>query len=156
MHGYGVAEWIHQTSEDVLEGGRRRALSRAASTGVARPALCRMGHFGQQPPREVLLADRRGKKAVGARDRVLAAHVWRSRANSPNGLARAGGIHVFGVVNETWLRIRTLEAAAARSRSGRRSRVSPCRCGKKKTAVAELLERNPITPRAVNLGMPPI
>jgi PadR family transcriptional regulator PadR len=52
LHGYGVAEWIHDSSQDVLR----------VEEGALYPALHRLelrgGYIGQQSPREVLCADR--------------------------------------------------------------------------------------------------
>ena len=68
-HVIVCSEWIHQTSEDVLkveEGALYPALHRLES--CAKPTLLRMGHFRQQPPREVLFPDGGGPKEIGSRD----------------------------------------------------------------------------------------
>jgi hypothetical protein len=56
MHGYAIAQSIHQISEDMLRVGRR-ALSCAASAGSAGPAPLAMGSVREQSPGEVLQPD---------------------------------------------------------------------------------------------------
>jgi len=105
QHGYGVAEWIHATSEDILrveEGALYPALQ---PPGAARSARGRMGHFGKQPAREVLLAHGRRPQRAGARNRALAAFVRRRRANSANGI---GGMMISSWLNKTILRLKAL------------------------------------------------
>ena len=54
LHGYGVAEWIEQTSQQVLkveEGALYPALHRMELRGLLQGQV---GRFGKQPAREVL------------------------------------------------------------------------------------------------------
>ena len=53
MHGYAIAQFIQQASRDVLrveEGALYPALHRLEVRGLLH---VRVGHVGQQPPREV-------------------------------------------------------------------------------------------------------
>jgi putative ABC transport system permease protein len=56
------------------ESGGGCALSGAASSGIARPAGGRMGDFGEQPPRQILPADRFGTPSPGRRSGSLEPH----------------------------------------------------------------------------------
>src|ERR1700757_4836852 len=66
--------------------GRGRALSGPPPAGVEGPTGRGVGHFGEQPAGEVLLADSSGTQEVGGRSRILAAHVWGNRAGDADGV----------------------------------------------------------------------
>src|SRR5580704_5372849 len=103
--------------------GRRRALSGIAPVGVARPPVGGMGLVRQQPPRQILRADRRWPKAIGARDRILATHVGRSRTHLAD---RVGGRYAVTAAPRT---LATLAPSggpsSTRSRARRRNCISP-------------------------------
>ena len=70
MHGYGIARRIEQISEDALarEPGHRLSVPHpAGAEGLDRR---RVGHVGEQPPSEVLLALQSRPPAARRRDRA--------------------------------------------------------------------------------------
>jgi hypothetical protein len=80
MHGYGVAEWIHESSQDVLR----------VEEGALYPALHRLELRGLLSAQwgKILCVDGRREETAGAGDRVLAADVGCDGAGSADGLAR--------------------------------------------------------------------
>ena len=88
MHGYGVAEWIHESSQDVLrveEGALYPALHRLELRGLL---SAEWGTSDNNRTGEILRTDRRRAKAIGAGNRILAADVGSGRADPAN---RVGG-----------------------------------------------------------------
>jgi DNA-binding PadR family transcriptional regulator len=64
MHGYGIAQHIQQTSEDMLvveEGSLYPALQRMLIKGWL---VAEWKQIGKQPPRPLLPADARGTQAT--------------------------------------------------------------------------------------------
>ena len=114
MHGYGVAEWIHQTSEDILK----------VEEGALYPALHRLELRGLLSSEWGTSDNNRRAKfysltASGRKQLAQETEFWRACparcANTPNRLERAGGDHVFGVDKQNLAsRQSRLESTAAR------------------------------------------
>ena len=146
---HGVAEWIGQTSEDILkveEGALYPALHRLE---LRRPVLLRMGRLGRQPPRKILVLPPLARNSCGGN--LSAAHVGCGGAGycKPPKLSPEEN-YVFGVAKQNLAsRQSRLETAAASTpRPARRSRISSRHARRKR--CTESTPKNPATPPAAN------
>src|SRR5215831_2763209 len=73
-----------------IAGGGGRALPGAPPVGAEGAAGCAVGHVGEQPAGQVLLADAGGTQETSGRSRVLAADVRRDRESDADGLRNKG------------------------------------------------------------------
>ena len=90
MHGYGIAQMLKVTSEDVLEVGESSlypALQRLLLEWLGGRG---MGRVREQPPRPLLHAHRRRAQTIGRRTGRFRAHGGRNPASAPDHI---GGHH---------------------------------------------------------------
>ena len=126
MHGYGIASWIESATERRRSASRRaRSTPRCTGWRARAGSRAEWGTVGEQPPREVLPADRRGPRGSSAsRRRAGSASPPRSTRPSRARPPRAGRGRPM---SDPLRRDRATPVRSRQSRGGsrRRARVPP-------------------------------
>ena len=135
MHGYAIAQFIQRASDDVLQRRGGRAVSGAAPARGARLAAVDVGHVGEQPPREVLPAERARPPRARARSRLLAPRRVGRHARHAERLMKMRVDDLIGV----WHRlVGALPAGAAATATSTTSWRFISRCARPSTSAAGL------------------
>ena len=126
MHGYGVAEWIHQTSDDVLrveEGAR--SIPRSIASSCAACSLLNGAFQTTIAAPSITPLTAAGRKQLAQETEFWQRMSGGSSANSANGVTLAGEDHVLAVDEQIMASVEVnLLASVAGSRSPRRSLLS--------------------------------